>query len=71
MKFNQLNILSILKIQGILSCLDEVLGEAKKIFLNNLEWQESLKRQKVVKTREFLLANYPSPLEDQATCDKF
>ena len=71
MKFHQLIILSIWEMRRVLSSLDEVLGEAKKWFLNFLESQESLKREEMGTTRQFQLANYPTPLEDRESCDKF
>ena len=71
MKFHQLIILSIWEMRRVLSSLDEVLGEAKRWFLNLLESQESLKREEMGSTREFQFSNYPNPLEDRATCDKF
>ena len=71
MKFHQLIILSIWEMRRVLSSLDEVLGEAKRWFLNVLESQESLKREEMGSTREFQFANHPNPVEDRATCDKF
>ena len=54
----------------VLPSLDEVFGEAKRRFSKVLESQESLKREEMGTTREFQLANYPTPLEDQETCEK-
>ena len=71
MKFHQLIIVSIWEKRRIISFLAEVLGKAKRWFLNVLESQESLKREEMSTTREFQFANYPNPLEDRATCDKF
>ena len=71
MKFHQLIILSIWEMRRVLSSLDEVLGEAKRWFLNFLKSQESLKREEMGTTRQFQLANYPTPLEDRESCDKF
>jgi len=70
MKFHQLIILSIWEMRRVLSSLDEVLGEAKRWFLNFLESQVSLKREEM-DTRQFQLVNYPTPLEDRESCDKF
>ena len=70
MKFNQLIILSIWETRRVLSPLDKILGEAKRWFLNFVESQESLKREEMC-TRQFQLANYPNPLEDRESCDKF
>ena len=54
----------------VVSALDEVLGEAKRWFLNVLDSLASLKREEMGRTREFQYANYPNPLEDRATSDK-
>ena len=70
-KFHQLILYSTWEIRRVLSSLDEVLGEAKRGFLNFLESQESLKGQEKGTAREFRFANYPNILEDRATCDKF
>ena len=51
--------------------LDEVLAEAKRLFLNVLESQESLSREEMGTTREFQFAHYSNPLEDRASCDRF
>ena len=71
MKFHQLIILSIREMRRVLFSLDEVLGEAKRWFLSLLESQESLKREEMGTTGQFQFANYPTPLEDRETCDKF
>ena len=71
MKFHQLIILSVWEMRRVLSSPDEVFGEAKKWFLNFLESQVCLKREEMSTTRQFQFANYPTPLEDPETCDKF
>ena len=70
MKFHELIILSIWEMRRVLFALDEVLGEAKRWFLNVLELQASLKMEEMGTTREFQYANYPNPLEDRATSDE-
>ena len=71
MKFHHLIILSIWEMRRVLSSPVEVLGEARRWFSNFLESQESLKREEMGTTKQFQLANYPSPLEERESCDKF
>ena len=55
----------------VLFSLGEVFSEGKRWLLNNLELQESAKRDEIGATRQFHFANYPAPLEDREICDKF
>ena len=71
MNFLQLIFVSISETRRVLSSFDEVSSEAKRWFLNVLESQESLKREEKGTTRELQFANYPTPLANQETCDKF
>ena len=57
--------------QRVLSSFDEVPGEAKRWLVNVLESQESLKKEKMGTSDQFQFANYPTPMKDRKTCDKF
>ena len=64
-------ILSILKKRRVLFSLDEVLGEARKWFLINLDSQKSLRTEQMGTTSGFQFANNPTPLEDRKMYDEF
>ena len=60
-KCHQLIIVSNWEMGRVLFSLEEVFGKAKRWFLNSLDSRESLKRDEIGMTRQFQLANYPTP----------